>query len=56
LNWTSRAGTNYQVLATTNLSVPFAIVSGIITATGPSTYYTNHPSGMACYYRVQVFP
>ena len=47
---------NYQVLATTNLSVPFTTLSGLITANGPTTHYTNQLSNTTTYYRLQVFP
>ncbi len=56
LTWQSRAGTNYQVLATSNLFVPFTTLSGVITANGATTRYTNHPSNTTAYYRLQVFP
>jgi hypothetical protein len=54
--WTSVPGKNYQVWTTTNLAVPFSPLSGIITASGLTTCYTNSPADVARYYRVQLFP
>jgi hypothetical protein len=55
--WDSVAGINYQVLATTNLNVPLAPISGLIPASGPSTfYYDNSPAAEKKFYRVQVMP
>jgi hypothetical protein len=56
--WDSAAGLNYQVLATTNLAVPFAPVSGVIPGTGASTYFfdnstTNAPQK---FYKIQAIP
>ena len=56
--WDSAAGLNYQVLATTNLAVPFAPVSGVIPGTGTSTYFfdssaTNTPQK---FYRIEALP
>jgi hypothetical protein len=54
LTWTSVSGRDYQVLAATNLSAPFTVVSGVINATGTATSYTNNPADPARFYRVRV--
>jgi glycosidase len=56
LTWTSVPGKNYQVWTTTNLAMPFAVLSGIISASQSTTSYTNNPTNTARYYRVQLFP
>ena len=56
LTWTSVPGKDYQVWTTTNLAVPFSTLSGILTASEPTTRYTNAPADGARYYRVQLFP
>jgi hypothetical protein len=56
LAWSSVAGKNYQVWTTTNLSTPFTPISGMISASGSTTRYTNNPAEVARYYRVQLFP
>ncbi|HEY1787000.1 MAG TPA: hypothetical protein VGJ73_02535, partial [Verrucomicrobiae bacterium] len=57
--WSSTPGNNYEVLATTNLAQPFTPVSGIITATGLSTSYTdlsNSPPAGQKFYKIEVVP
>ena len=39
--WSSTPGVNYVVLATTNLSQPFTPISAMITASGPSTSFSD---------------
>lgn len=56
LSWTSVSGKKYQVWSTTNLSIPFATVGGVVTAPGPSTQSTNIFPDSVRFYRVQVFP
>jgi len=59
ITWSSTPGNNYRVLATTNLSAPFAPVSGVITATGLSTSYvdiSNSPPASQKFYRIEVVP
>ena len=55
--WDSVPGINYQVLATTNLTAPMAVLSPVIFAVGSSSFYndieTNAPNK---YYRIQVVP
>jgi glycosidase len=54
--WSSTPGNNYEVLATTNLTQPFRIISGIITATGLSTSYTDSPPASQKFYKIEVVP
>ncbi|HEV2327161.1 MAG TPA: hypothetical protein VGY56_00045, partial [Verrucomicrobiae bacterium] len=41
--WASTPGFDYQVLATTNLEMPFQPISGVVPSQGLSTFY-NDPS------------
>jgi hypothetical protein len=57
--WSSTPGVNYQVLATTNLALPFTAVSGVVPATGLSTSYldvSNSPPAPQKFYEVEVVP
>ncbi len=55
--WDSIPNAHYQVLATTNLSQPFAPISPIIPATDVSTsYFDNTPAGVQKFYEVEVVP
>jgi alpha-amylase len=57
--WSSTPKDNYEVLATTNLAQPFQPISGIITATGLSTSYTdisNSPPAAQKFYKIEVVP
>ncbi|HTR41676.1 MAG TPA: alpha-amylase family glycosyl hydrolase [Pseudomonadales bacterium] len=55
--WSSTPGYKYRVLGTTNLTMPFAPVSGVITATGLSTSYTDVSSpAPEKFYKIQVVP
>ena len=56
LNWSSVSGKVYQVWSTTNLALPFATFSGMITAGDVTASYTNSPTNAARFYRVQLFP
>jgi len=56
LSWTSVPGLTYQVLSTTDLSLPFTNLGGIITAIAPTTQSTNILPDSSRFYRVQVFP
>ena len=40
--WASAPGLNYQVLATTNLELPFEPISGVIPSQGMSTFYNDY--------------
>ncbi len=57
--WSSTPGVNYLVLATTNLSAPFAPISGIISASGWSTSYldvSNAPPAPQKFYEIEIAP
>lgn len=55
--WDSVSNINYQVLATTNLSIPMGPISPVIPASGSSTFYfDNSPDAVNKYYRIQVIP
>jgi glycosidase/archaellum component FlaG (FlaF/FlaG flagellin family) len=53
--WDSAPGVNYQVLATTNLLVPFAPISDPISGTGSSTvFYDPNPASQKFYEVLQL--
>ncbi len=57
--WSSTPGVNYQVLATTNLTQPFAPVSGTISANSLTTSYadmSNTPPATQKFYEIKVVP
>jgi hypothetical protein len=57
--WSSTPGSNYMVLATTNLAQPFTPVSGVISASGLSTSYqdiSNSPPTPQKFYEIKVVP
>jgi hypothetical protein len=57
--WSSIPGVNYTVLATTDLSLPFTPISGIIPGTGPSTSYldvSNSPPVPEKFYEIEIVP
>ena len=55
ITWTSVPGKNYQVVATPALGSAFQPVSGIVTAFGGATSFTNAaPASPPQFYRVQV--
>ena len=55
--WDSVPGVNYQVLASTNLAEPFAVLSPVLPASGTSSfYYDNTPDPTNKFYRIQVVP
>jgi hypothetical protein len=56
LNWTSVSGLTYQVLSTTNLTIPFAPIGGIITGSGPILQITNTSTNSTRFYRIEFFP
>jgi glycosidase len=57
LTWSSVAQKTYQILATTDLSQDLAPISGVITATGPSTVYLDvAATNLSKFYRVKVIP
>jgi alpha-amylase len=57
--WSSTPGSNYMVLATTNLAQPFTPISGVISASGLSTSYqdlSNSPPTPQKFYEIKVVP
>ena len=55
--WTSTAGKNYQVYATTNLPAGFTSISGTIPSGGATTSYTDSGVTDATkYYKVKIAP
>ena len=55
--WDSVAGRNYQVLATTNLFQPMQLISPVIQASSPSSFYFDStPDATNKFYRIQVLP
>jgi glycosidase len=55
--WDSIASRNYQVLATTNLFYPMQVISPVIQASGPSSFYfDNAPDATNKFYRIQLVP
>jgi hypothetical protein len=57
--WSSTPGVNYVVLATTNLSQPFTPISAMITASGPSTSFSdisNSPPVPQKFYEIEEVP
>ena len=57
LAWSSVSNKLYQVMATTNLAAGFVPISGVITATGPTTLYLDlGPTNSQKFYRVEMNP
>jgi hypothetical protein len=56
LDWNSTSGLTYQVWSTTNLSLPFTTLGGVITGLGPTLQITNTSPDSTRFYRVQLFP
>ncbi len=56
LSWSSVSGMVYQVWSTTNLSMPFTALGGVITASDSTTRCTNNLTNSAQYRRVQLLP
>ena len=57
VTWMSAPGINYQVWATTNLSTPFAALSGTVPSAGATTGYNDAAAGGATkYYKIKVLP
>lgn len=55
--WESISGIKYQVLATTDLTVPLTPISPVIQANGtPSFYFDSAPDATNKFYRIQVVP
>ena len=56
ITWTSAPAVNYQLWATTDLSLPFALISGTIPSAGATTTSTEASAGVIKYYKVRVLP
>jgi hypothetical protein len=57
LIWDSISNLNYQVWATTNLNIPLAPISGVIPASGSSTFFFDPtPDPTNEFYRVELVP
>ena len=54
--WNSLAGVNYQVLATTNLALPFQPVSGLVPGNGgTASFYDQNPAPQK-FYEIEIVP
>ena len=56
VGWDSAAGLNYQVLATTNLLVPFQPASDVIPSSGGATYFYDQNPASQKFYQIQLVP
>ena len=57
LTWSSVSNNIYQVMATTNLAAGFIPISGVITATGPTSLYLDiGATNSQMFYRVEMVP
>ncbi len=57
LIWDSISNLNYQVFATSNLNIPMAPISGVIPATGSSTFFFDPAADPTNeFYRVELVP
>jgi glycosidase len=57
LSWSSVSNNIYQVMVTTNLAVSFSPISGVITATGPTTFYLDMgATNSQKFYRIEMAP
>lgn len=56
LNWTSVSGVTYQVMSTTNLTIPFTPIGSVITGSGPILQITNTSMNSTRFYRIEFFP
>ena len=57
LTWSSVSNNIYQVVAATNLAIGFIPISGVITATGPTTLYLDiGATNSQKFYRVEMVP
>ncbi len=54
VTWSSVAGKQYVVEATSDLSTGYTAVSGVVTATGATTSFTAAGSGARQFYRVRI--
>ena len=56
IGWDSAPGVNYQVLATTNLAVPFQPISTPIPGSGSSTFFYDQNPANQKFYQIQMVP
>jgi len=56
LIWDSAPGVNYQVLATTDLTQPFQVISPVIPATGSSAFFYAPNPAPQKFYEIQMVP
>ena len=57
LSWSSISNNIYQVMATTNLAISFFPISGLITASGPNTFYLDlGATNSQKFYRIEMAP
>lgn len=57
LSWRSVSNISYQVVATTNLLYPMSVISPVIRASEPMTFWTDPaPDAVKRFYRIQVVP
>jgi len=57
LAWGSLPGVNYQILATTNLTQPFAPIGQVVTTNGFSAYfYDTSPAAPQKFYEIEIVP
>jgi hypothetical protein len=54
--WASAPGVVYQVLATTNLGLPFQPISGMLPGTGSATFYYDPNVAAQKFYEIEMFP
>jgi glycosidase len=55
--WSSAPGLNYEVLATTNLLLPFQDISGVLPSQGLNTsFYDSNAAAPQKYYEVEMVP
>jgi len=56
VTWNSASGVNYEVLATTNLSLPFEPISGIIPGQGTTSQFQDNDVEQQKFYEIEVVP
>jgi hypothetical protein len=56
LSWASQNGVTYQVLSKDSLAAPAWVTNATVTATGPSTSYTNSTAVSSKFYRILATP
>ncbi len=56
LIWLATAGRSYDVLSTTNLSIPFQVRASIVPANSQARWIETNPAPLQLFYRVRVSP